>query len=109
MFDGGVKETLCARCAHRDVCAHKQDYFDILKAVENATVTRDTGDGKITSKKVIHYSDPTAYEALKNIEREEDERFHRLLHTLFYLCELADFEIEGRIILVDKRNGRVWR
>ena len=34
---------------------------------------------------------------------------HRLLHTLFYLCELADFEIEGRIILVDKRNGRVWR
>ena len=45
----------------------------------------------------------------KNIEREEDERFHRLLHTLFYLCELADFEIEGRIILVDKRNGRVWR
>ena len=31
------------------------DYFDILKAVENATVTRDTGDGKITSKKVIHY------------------------------------------------------
>lgn len=49
MFDGGVKETLCTRCAH------KQDYFDILKAVENATVTRDTGDGKITSKKVIHY------------------------------------------------------
>lgn len=50
------------------------------------------------------YSDPTAYEALKNIEREEDERFHRLLHTLFYLCELADFEIEGRIILV----GLFW-
>ena len=29
------------------------------------------------------YSDPTAYEALKNIEREEDERFHRLLHHCF--------------------------
>lgn len=39
------------------------------------------------------YPDPTAYEALKNIDREEDERFHRLLHTLFYLCELAGFEI----------------
>lgn len=35
------------------------------------------------------YPDPTAYEALKNIDREEDERFHRLL--------------------LDKRNGRVWR
>ena len=34
------------------------------------------------------YSDPTAYEALKNIEREEDERFHRLLHTLISWCEL---------------------
>ena len=41
--------------------------------------------------------------------RRNAERFHRLLHTLFYLCELAGFEIEGRIILIDKRNGRVWR
>ena len=54
------------------------------------------------------YSDPTAFEALRNLERE-DERFHRLLYTLFYLCELAGFEIEGRIILIDKQNGRVWR
>lgn len=53
------------------------------------------------------YSDPTAYEALKNIEREEDERFHRLLHTLFYLCELADFEIEGWLTLRSK-VGLFW-
>lgn len=45
MFEG-VKETLCTRCAHREVCTHKQDYLDILKAVENATVTRDTADGR---------------------------------------------------------------
>lgn len=51
---------------------------------------------------------PTAFEALRNLERE-DERFHRLLHTLFYLCELADFEIEGRIVLIDKKTGRIWR
>lgn len=55
MFDAGVKETLCTRCAHREVCAYKQDFLDIIKAVENAAVTRDTPDGKITSKKVIHY------------------------------------------------------
>ena len=54
------------------------------------------------------YSDPTAFEALRNLERE-DERFHRLLHTLFYLCELADFEREGRIVLIDKKTGRIWR
>lgn len=54
------------------------------------------------------YSDPTAFEALRNLERE-DERFHRLLYTLFYLCELADFKIEGRIVLIDKKTGRIWR
>ena len=41
------------------------------------------------------YSDPTAYEALRKID-EEDARFHRLLDTIFYLCELAGFRIEGR-------------
>lgn len=24
-------------------------------------------------------------------------------------CELADFQIEGRIVLIDKQTGRVWR
>ena len=51
----GVKETLCTRCAHLEVCTYKQDYLDILKAVEDASVIRGTLDGKITSKKVIHY------------------------------------------------------
>lgn len=54
------------------------------------------------------YADPTAFEAMRNIDKE-DERFHRLLDTLFYLCELAGFEIEGRIVLVDKKTRRVWR
>lgn len=28
---------------------------------------------------------------------------------LFDICELSGFEIEGRVVLVDKRTGRVWR
>lgn len=55
------------------------------------------------------YSDPTAYEALRNIEIKEDERFHKLLYAIFDICELAGFEIEGRIVLIDKKSGRVWR
>lgn len=58
------------------------------------------------------YMDPTAYEALRNIDRPsdaEDERFHKLLYTLRNVCDLAGFKIEGRIVLVDKANGRVWR
>ena len=46
---------LCDHCPHSEVCIYKQDYIDILKAIENATVSRYTSDGKITSKKVIHY------------------------------------------------------
>lgn len=54
------------------------------------------------------YFDLTAYEAMRNIERDE-ERFHKLLDTIFALCELSDFHIEERIIIKDKRTGKVWR
>lgn len=58
------------------------------------------------------YSDPTAYEAIKKVSRqelEESDRFHDLLDTLFYITELAGFEIEGRIVLKDTKTGKVWR
>ena len=54
------------------------------------------------------YYDPTAYQAIKNIDRD-DENFHKLLCTIFKLCELSGFKIEGRIVLVDKVTGKVWR
>lgn len=56
MFDSvGVKETLCTHCTHRDVCIYKTDYLNIIKAVSNASVAWDTPDGKMASKKVVHY------------------------------------------------------
>lgn len=54
------------------------------------------------------YYDPTAYEAIKNIERD-DERFHKLLDTIFAICELSGFHIEERIVIKSKRTGKVWR
>lgn len=53
------------------------------------------------------YPDPTAYEAIKNIE--EEERFNKLLHTIFNICELSGFRIEGRIVLINKVTGKVYR
>lgn len=53
-------------------------------------------------------SDPTAYQAIKNLDRD-DENFHKLLHTIFNICELSGFRIEGRIVLVDEVTGKVWR
>lgn len=56
------------------------------------------------------YMDPTAYEAIRNVEWEEaEERFKKLLSTIFYICDLAGFRIEGRIVLQDKKTGKVWR
>ena len=54
------------------------------------------------------YPDPTAYHAIKNIDRE-DWRFNCVLHTIFNICELAGFKVEGRIVLKDKKSGKVWR
>lgn len=55
--------------------------------------------------------DLTAYEALRNIEREAEaeERFKKLLSTIFYITELAGFHIEGRLVIRDKRTGKIWR
>lgn len=57
------------------------------------------------------YMDLTAFEAIRNVEREAEaeERFKKLLNTIFYICELAGFRIEGRIVLQDKKTGKVWR
>ncbi len=59
-------------------------------------------------RNVSGYPDPTAYQAIKNVDRE-DENFHKLLHTIFNICELSGFRIEGRIVLVDEVTGKVWR
>lgn len=54
------------------------------------------------------YYDLTAYEAIKNTEGES-ARFHKLLDTIFAICELAGFHLEGRIVVKDIKSGKVWR
>lgn len=31
---GEVRETCCSSCSHRDVCAHKDDYLNMIKSLE---------------------------------------------------------------------------
>lgn len=59
-------------------------------------------------KNASGYYDPTAYEAIKNAD-VDDERFHKLLNTIFAICELSGFHLEERIVLKDIQTGRVWR
>ena len=58
------------------------------------------------------YYDPTAYEGLKPIIREEDEQQKRLNNLIFilkYIIRLSGFELLNRIELKDKRSGREYR
>lgn len=36
-------------------------------------------------------------------------RLNKTLKAIFLTCELAGFEVEGRIYLKDKKTGKVWR
>lgn len=54
------------------------------------------------------YMDPTAYLAIKHTE-DENTKFQKLLDTIFNICELSGFHIEGRIVIKSKKTGRVWK
>lgn len=53
-------------------------------------------------------SDPTAYQAIMNVDAEA-ARCNKLIHMIKDLCELAGFKIDGRIVLIDQETGKVWR
>ncbi len=61
--------------------------------------------------------DPTAGEAIENVEKksgnegekERKERFYKLLGTIFNVCELSGFHLEGRITVKDMKTGKIWR
>lgn len=58
------------------------------------------------------YADPTAYEGLKPIIRDEDEqqkRVNTLIFVLKYITRLAGFELLNRIEIKDRKTGREYR
>lgn len=67
--------------------------------------------GKDPRRNSSGYMDLTAYEAIKNVDREleAEERFKKLLAHIFYICDLAGFHIESRLEIRDKKTGKVWR
>lgn len=64
--------------------------------------------GRWAKKNSEGYSDPTAHEAIKNIETD-DARFQKLLTAIFSICDLAGFRVQGRIVFEDLKTGKVYR
>lgn len=57
------------------------------------------------------YADPTAYEGLKSVIREDAEqqkRLNTLIFVLKYMIGLAGFELLNRIELKDRKTGREY-
>lgn len=56
------------------------------------------------------YFDFTAHDAIERanyiIERD---RMHMTIDAIHTICELCGFQIEGRIVLRDKKSRRIWR
>lgn len=59
-------------------------------------------------KNASGYVDPTAYKAIIRADKDQ-ERFEKFLMTIFTIAELSGFHIDERIVVSDKRTGRVWR
>ena len=59
-------------------------------------------------KNQFGYSDPTAFEAILRTDKEL-KRLNKTVNTIRDICELAGYEVEGRIVLKDKKTGKIWR
>jgi hypothetical protein len=58
------------------------------------------------------YSDPTAYNGLKNViksEAEIEKQVSDLIHVFKVICTLAGFEIVGRIQFKHKKSGKIFK
>ena len=57
-----------------------------------------------------HCYDPTAYKAIKNVDRENKEReilAKKVIKTIQNVAHLAGFDIVGRITLKDNKTGKI--
>lgn len=58
------------------------------------------------------YNDPTAYEAINAVGREEAEQQKRvsaLIYVLKYIINVAGYDLLNRIELKDRKTGREYK
>ena len=54
------------------------------------------------------YKDFTAYKAIRNVEDSDKLRHSKMIGAILRMCELADFRVECKIVLRDKRTGKLY-
>lgn len=73
-----------------------------------------TGDDVVTTgkyKSATAYADEIECITQKTTEDSdyEQRRVNSLLHVIFKICELSGYWVEGRIVLKDRKTGKIWR
>ena len=66
----------------------------------------------MNKKNAEGYPDPTAYHGLEEIVKEEirrDHQINRIIKVAKLAAELGGFEVEGRIVLREKKTGKVFK
>lgn len=89
-----------------------QSLNDQAKGLSNTALGLCGESGEVADmiKKHLHQEHGLDKEHMaKELGDADDDRFHKLLHSIFDICEKAGFRIDGRIVLVDKKSGRIWR
>lgn len=109
----GVSHPTIGRYLSGERSPRVKDADHILKSLGySLDLTKNASGGKSKKhdikKNGSGYYDPTAYKAIKKADLER-ERLMKLLDTIFTICEYAGFHVEGRIILKDRKTGRIWR
>lgn len=51
----GVKESICTRCIHCNVCAYKDDLLSVIEAIPRVTVGKKLPDGKVEAKSIKNF------------------------------------------------------
>ena len=71
---------------------------------------RKKRNGKTRYRNSEGFDDPTACGAINRADREIDyRRFKKTMRDLHNICAMNGFAIQGRVVLQDKTNGKVWR
>lgn len=87
-------------------------YETACRIIEDLGYELGAKDTKTSDKELRRngsgYSDPTAYKAIKKADKDR-ERMVKLLDMIFAMADLAGFHVEERIVLRDKKTGKVWR
>ena len=87
------------------------EYNELIQKLINYDVEKKETTYIPNIKNKEGYTDIPAYTTVKKCTEEDIEknRFHKLLSTIFYICDMAGFKLESRLVLTDRRTGKTFK